>query len=76
MMAEILSWLNPWHEVQRLKRVIEQNDATIDQQVQHLRSVFNELITAQVALHEIASLETPKCSTVVRKAANIARRAL
>jgi hypothetical protein len=76
MMAEILSWLNPWREVSELRERLEVQERIIGQQVDHLRTLITDLDTAQEALRAIIMEEKPTSNSTVKRMARMAREAL
>lgn len=61
--------LNPWREINRLKKKIEEDEELAIK-------ALDRVIDLEDALWEIAGLETPRASNVVKKAARIARKAI
>ena len=61
--------INPWKKIRMLEAQAEHREKFIERTMSHV-------ITMETALWEIASLDTPKASNVVKKAVRIAHKAL
>lgn len=74
---------NPWREIKRMQAhvnsllgTIEYLDKIIKVNIDTLNTLSTQHATYENALRDIADMETPRCSNVVRKAARVAREAL
>lgn len=74
---------NPWREIKRMQAhinsllgTIEYLDKIIKVNIDTLNTLSTQHATYEHALRDIADMETPRCSNVVRKAARVAREAL
>ena len=61
--------MNPWKEIKRLKMAAAEDES-------RLVKTLDRMIEMEDALWEISTLETPKASNTVKKAARIARQVL
>lgn len=73
---------NPWKEIKRLREDLATSSNVVENlrhyllhEQRHITELKKEIATYKNALHEIADMETPRCSNVVRKAARVAREA-
>lgn len=61
--------INPWKELRMMKAQAEVRE-------EYITKIISRVIEMEDALWDISSLETPRASNVVKKAARIARKAL
>jgi hypothetical protein len=68
--------LNPWKEIKRLHEQVRIANRNESMAFGELSVVLKREDKMHAALCEIAAMETPRCSNVVRKAARVAREAI
>jgi len=74
---------NPWREIKRLQEYLATSSNVVENlrhyllhEQRHIAELKKEIAKYEHALRDIADMETPRCSNVVRKAARVAREAL
>lgn len=80
MIAEALSWLNPWNEARMLREELDlvrsHAMAQAEQNVATVNKLINKLMAAQEALRRVANEERPTSNATVKRMAKIAREGL